>query len=227
MNLQTLVNILKPINNINQPYIVISDIKGNLIDKKMVADVKTNEEFYWYIGESYFPNHHKLIHIQNHIPRYIGNLYIGTSFANDEIVVAEINKWGLNIVIDNKYVYQLKVPKTSNFGGKLNEMYEFSNTNVRDKWRQMVLYGNITLKHYLENVSNAVLEDLTKRVGWFYRRIEHGFNSDTIRRVIIPPREMPMWLYEDEKRGWLIINENANRWKILMREYPYLRKYNF
>ena len=37
---------------------------------------------------------------------------------------------------------------------------------------------------------------------------------------------MPQWLFDDEKRGWPIIEENMNRWKLLMREYPYLRKYD-
>lgn len=225
--MRRLLNILKPIGDIDKLYTIMADKEGNVIDKKMISDATTNEEVYWYIKEYYFENRNKLIHIQNHVPKYIGNLFIGTSFTNDELIVAEANKFSLNLAIDKNFLYQLKVPKSSNYGmNKIYELYTTSDEKIHKNWRKLVLYGNISLKYYLENISGAITEDFCKNANWLYRKINHGFNREKLQRVIIPPREMPQWLFDDEKRGWPIIEENMNRWKLLMREYPYLRKYD-
>jgi len=225
--MKCLLNILKPINNIDQSYTIISDTKGTIIDKKIISNDMANNELYWYAIEPYFENRNVLIHIQNHIPKYIGNLFIGTSFTNDQLIVAEMNKFSLNLAIDKNFLYQMKVPKSSNYTiDNIYEMYTASDEKIHENWRKLVLYGNISLKYYLENISSAITEDFCKTANWLYRKINHGFNKEKLQRVIIPPREMPYWLYDDEKHGWKIIEENTNRWKVLMREYPYLRKYD-
>lgn len=227
INLRNYTKLLQTIGNSDEQYIVICDKQGKKVDYRILTDVSKTEEYYFYIEQPYFRDKENLIHISNHAPLYVGNLYIGQPFYLYELVLAELGKWEINIMVDEKYIYILDTKKTTHGGDEIKRIFHEKLEKTKETWRQMVCMGNIGLKKYLDSVSHAVLLGCAKELGWYYERMEHGYYDLKINHVIIPPREMPRWLYDDEKYGWDIIKENNALWKELMVANPKLRKYNF
>lgn len=227
INLRNYTKLLQTIGDSDEQYIVVCDKDGKKVDYHILTDVSKTEEYYFYIDKPYFQNKENLVHISNHSPLYVGNLYIGQPFFLYELILAELGKWSMNLMVDEKYVYVLDTKHTSHGGDKIKTVFAEKSEKIKSDWRNMVCMGNINLKKYLNGVSHAVLSECAKELGWYYARLEHGYYDLQITHIIIPPREMPRWLYDNEKYGWDIIKENNASWKELMRANPKLRKYNY
>lgn len=227
ITLKNYSRLLQTIGDSDEQYIVICDKDGKKVDYKILTDISKTEEYYFYINQPYFQNKSNLVHISNHSPLYVGNLYIGQPFYLYELILADLGQWLMNVMVDEKYVYLLDTKKSSHGGDKIKKVFTEKSEKIKSDWRNMVCMGNISLKKYVDGVSHVILTECAKELGWYYERLEHGYYDLQINHVIVPPREMPRWLYENEKYGWDIIKENNVLWKELMRGNPKLRKYNY
>lgn len=227
INLRNYTKLLQTIGNSEEQYIVVCDKQGKKVDYSILTDISKTEDYYFYIDKEYFKNKENLVHISNHAPLYVGNLYIGQPYYLYELVLAELGKWHMNIMVDEKYIYLLDTKKTSYGGDRIKQVFYEKTEKVKEIWRHMVCMGNIGLKKYLDNISHVILSECAEELGWYYERFEHGYFDLKISHIIIPPVEMPRWLYDDEKYGWDIIKSNMAHWKELMLANPKLRKYNY
>lgn len=206
--------LLKIIGKKPEEWVVISSLQGDVVRtyKGNAPDTVTED------GKT-------LVKLMNHADVFIGNVLFPQPFYLAELLNAMTNPYNLNIAIDRDYLYVLKTG-TSYEIDYICSLYDSINKAIKEDWRFKVIRYNLSLRDYITNVNNAVVTQLCKKLGWYYHRQLHGFYKNPMLSVVIPPRELPSFIFQSEE-GWVYAKKHIERWKTLLSLYPELRKFNF
>jgi len=208
------INILKVIGNKSDEWGVLASLDGSIVNT-----YKCNSDIV-------FPNNTSdLVSIVNHVDCFIGNVLVPQPFELRELLIGMHYKWNLNIAIDGNYIYTLKIG-TDYENNYVCDVYDTINKRIKEEWRFNVIRYNLSLHDYITNVNHAVITQVCKKLGWYYSRQPHGFYKKPISSIVIPPRELPSFIFQSEE-GWTYAKNHITRWKKLMSLYPELRKFNF
>lgn len=225
VDIKKLMPLLKKFGNSKVEYLYVVDVNGKIIKgaKGDEVSVKSIE----------MPKNKAktLIAMHNHPRTWTGNLSIGCPFSLEDLYGIQTNGYGAEIVIDNNFIYMIQIPRDG-------KRYAWS-TFVRvidpilieevQRYRKMVLTGKIDLKKYAKDAYHSGTVKMMKRLGWKYQRIPHRL-FPIVKKImfseeIIPPSELPMWLFENE-RGYKIIDKYVKKWKSFIKKHPEYKKYD-
>ena len=225
VDVKKLMPLLKKFGNSNVEYLYVVDVEGKVIkstkgESQQVKSIKTPKN-----------KAKNLIMMHNHPRLWTGNLSIGSPFSLEDLYGIQTDGYGAEIVIDNNFIYMIQIPST----GKRYAWSTFERVikpildGEIDRYREMVFKGKIDLKEYAKDAQHSGIVKIMKRLGWKYQRIPHKL-FPIVKKImfseeIIPPSELPIWLFEDE-RGYKIINKYMKKWESFIKKHPEYKKYD-
>lgn len=225
VDIKKLMPLLKKFGNSKIEYLYVVDVNG-----KIIKGAKGNELS---VKAIKMPKNKakNLILMHNHPRTWTGNLAMATPFSLTDLYGIQTDGFGAEIVIDNNFIYMIQIPPT----GKRYAWSTFkrviepiSNAEV-DRYREMVFKGKINLKEYARDAWHSGTVKMMERLGWNYQRIPHKL-FPIVKKImfseeIIPPSELPIWLFQDE-RGYKIINKYMKKWDSFIKKHPEYKKYD-
>lgn len=225
VDIKKLMPLLKKFGNSKTEYLYVVNTDG-----KIIKSAKGNVDS---VKSIHMPKNKakNLIMMHNHPRLWTGNLSVASPFSLEDLYGISTDGFGAEIVIDNNFIYLIQIPSTgkryawSTFK-RVIEPIEFAEI---DRYRNMVLKGKIDLKEYAKNAYHSAMLKMIKRLGWKYQRIPHKL-FPVVKKImfseeVIPPSELPLWLFEDE-RGYKIIDKYMKKWESFIKKHPEYKKYD-
>lgn len=219
IDISNYIKILNVIGKKNDEWEVIVSSSGEIVSTYKLDAINRTTNIA--LPDNTF-NYVKLV---NHSDVFIGNILVTQPFTLKELLIAMNQNYKLNIIIDGNYIYILKVGK-SYTNDYICNLYNTLSTEIKEEWRFNVIRYNLSLYDYITNVNHAIVNQLCKKLGWYYHRQLHGFYKKQTVSIVIPPCELPSFIFQSEE-GWVYAKKHIERWKKLIALYPELRKFNF
>ncbi len=219
IDISNYLKILKVIGKKPDEWGVISSLDGAIVNTYKLDTINPEKNI------PFINNTSDYVQIVNHSDIFIGNVLVSQPFNLKELLVNMNQRYNLNIAIDGNYLYILKIGKfhTNDY---ICNLYNTLSKEIKEEWRFNVIRYNLSLYDYITNVNHAVINQLCKKLGWYYHRQLHGFYKKQMTSIVIPPRELPSFIFQSEE-GWVYAKKHIERWKKLIALYPELRKFNF